>query len=159
MTKQITTINLRTDIKKYCQDNKINLSEWINTEFYAKFLSANARIKNITNLKNQIEKEEKILKQIKERQDAIQKSLTNREIRYITSIKARENKGFKIKEMLKFYNYEFKRNITQEELTELINLYEKAAEDRIQRVANKQHKKPQKLLNTRNNNNTHTHYN
>lgn len=135
--KKVTTLNLREDVTTYARQNKINLSEWVNSKFHSEFLSGPAILARIQQHKDEIVKEEAKLASIKNRRDEVAKSLTNREIRYITSVKARQTKGFKLEAMHQYFNEEFHRNISPDEFKELVNFYEKAADERVERVANK----------------------
>jgi hypothetical protein len=137
MDKKITTIYVNKDIKEFCKDNKINLSDWINTEFTDKFLSAGFKVKLIEEKSREIEKLKEEVKQIRERRDELKTTLSEREIKGICSCVARRSKGFNLNSMCNFFNDEYKRTFTIDEFVGLLDLYDTKAKERTAYAMNK----------------------
>ena len=100
MKKKSTCVYINNEIIEYCKKFKINLSEWINTEFTKKNLNIQSKMAKIQQLQVEID-------QIKERTDIINKSLTQRELRYICQVTARIKEGKNISALWRRFNIEY----------------------------------------------------
>lgn len=123
--KRQTTIYLLKDVFNYCKENKINLSEWVNTEFTKQYLSLTSKQEELARLQKEIT-------EIKERVETQNKLLTSREIRYICQVKARQREGKDLTSMWRWFNTEYNRKLSFAEFEELVEFYERQAVKRVE---------------------------
>lgn len=132
MDKKITTIYIRKDVLEFCKANKVNLSQWINVEFFDKFLSIKAKQAELEAIGQRREKVMNEVKEIKKRLSELSESLTDREKRYISTVIPNLKKGSATWEgALAYFNNEFKRNSTLEDFKSVVDLYETQARTRL----------------------------
>ena len=132
MEKKITTIYVSPDILEYCKDNKISLSEWVDTEFSYKFLSVGSKYKEIENAKNRIEELTQEIEGIKARRADLAKGLTTRELRFIGTVKPLLRQGFELNAIKNRFNEEHKRNFSLDEFRALVEFYEEQLKSRVE---------------------------
>lgn len=144
LNRKVTSLNIDKDVLEFCRDNKINLSEWVSTEFSKKFLGMDSKIKRL----KEIEKEKTQLlyeiELIKERQDSVSKQLTQNEIRYICTVKAKLRSGCDFNSIKNFFNDEYHRNLSLDEFRSLVKFHEDQMEKRTQYAIEKINSKKKK---------------
>lgn len=124
MKKEQTTVYLFKEVKVFAKKFKINLSEWVNTEFCKQFLSLDSKKKQRDLLDAEI-------KAVEERLDVMDKSLTAREQRYICQVMPRIREGKELTSMWRWFNNEYGREFTIDQFQALVQFYEKQAVQRV----------------------------
>lgn len=139
--KKITTMYINKDIWSFCKKNKMNLSDWVNTEFTHQYLGLEAKKEEIKKidirkevLSGEIGEMEKTLK-------TVSISLTDKEIRFIATVKPLVSKGCDHLAIHKRFNQENKREFTFPEFKDLVQLHEDHHQRRLEILKNKRKKR------------------
>ena len=117
----ITTIYIKKDVRDYCKEYGIKLSEWVDETFTEKFLSMDSKIdqlKEHTKITNRLREE---IRQIKERKLQLQNTLSSPELNFINKVPEKIEGGFNIVAIKNQFNYRFKKKLSLDEFRTLIS--------------------------------------
>ena len=123
--KSITTIYLDNDIVRFCRDNHINLSEWVNREFIKQFMSLDTKVKELDETCKKVESLKEEINTIRARAEQLSRNFTTREIQFLRSVTLMLKEGRNINALWKRFILDFNRKIQLIEFTHLVKLYKK----------------------------------
>lgn len=121
MEKTVTSVRLYTAIIKFCKQNNINLSAWINKSFMDRYLSAEAKQ---LELDFHLSKAKLIEEELNKLNSVTSINLTAPEKKYFETIPYwLSNPTVTIEALHRRFNFEFKKDFTEEEFAKLAEYY------------------------------------
>ena len=123
-----STIYIHKSVYDHSKKFKINISEFLNTEYSKKHLNKELLEKELEEHKAAILEINDSLVKFEERQDYVKKSLTDREHRFLATVKPRLRKGFELKAIIRSFNQDFNREFSEIEFKQILADYERKYE-------------------------------
>lgn len=141
MAKKVTTLYLDTEVCEHAKEFKINLSEFVNTEYRNKFLSLAAKEAELAKKRDEILVLEQEVLSIRERMEGLMVALTESEKRFVSTVMPRLRDGKELSAMHRAFNADFSRSFSLHEFEQLVRVYERQAEKRLSYVINQKRRK------------------